>query len=128
MSLLASTGPVPKIPCVLDSKLAAPEGSQCKLKKTELCRKPNKGQLVVFFFFFFSNNLQAFRSRLEHSLLETGLSQHTQFPAWPVLSQNLNIVFFPIPSFCDQKRKRKGNREGRRETGSKPRKVPCDRG
>ena len=52
MRLLASTGPVPKFPCVLDSKLAAPEGSQYKLKETELCRKPNKGQLVVFFFFF----------------------------------------------------------------------------
>ena len=51
MRLLASTGPVPKFPCVLDSKLAAPEGSQYKLKETELCRKPNKGQLVVFFFF-----------------------------------------------------------------------------
>lgn len=54
-----------------------PEGSQRKLKEAGPCRKPNKGQLGFFVFFF---NLQAFRSRLEQSLLDVGLARLSQFP------------------------------------------------
>lgn len=79
--------------CTIKSWLP-PEGSQHKLKETELCRKPNKGQLGFF------NNLQAFRSCLERSLLEMGLASQTHsFLHGLFCPQNLNMVFFPVPTF-----------------------------